>query len=141
MEGWIEKKVVAVVGPVELVEATVTVTSQQEDEDDIMVKEAEESLVEKNIKRKVESSIPEGRKAKKRKLDKLEGWGTRTTLLEEHEVQEVAEKDPLQKWDWKDVTGCLRIDTEIDQKSKQASIKDWTEKGRVEVALVPEGRI
>ena len=53
----------------------------------------------------------------------------------------MAEKDPLQKWDWKDVTGCLRIDIEIDQKSKQASIKDWTEKGRVEVALVPEGRI
>ena len=92
MEGWIEKKVVAVVGPVELVEATVTVTSQQEDEDDIMVKEAEESLVEKNIKRKVESSIPEGRKAKKRKLDKLEGWGTRTTLLEEREVQKCGRK-------------------------------------------------
>ena len=114
MEGWIEKKVVAVVGPVELVEATVTVTSHQEDEDDVMVKEAEESLVEKNIKRKVESSIPEGRKAKKRKLEKLEGCGTRSTLLEEHEIQEVAEKDPLQKWDWKDVTGCLRIDIEID---------------------------
>ena len=53
-------------------EATVTVTSHQEAEDDVMVKEAEESLVEKDIKRKVESSIPEGRKAKERKLDQLE---------------------------------------------------------------------
>ena len=62
MEGWIEKKkVVAVVGTIEQVEATVTVTSHQEDEDDVMVKEAEESLVEKDIKRKVESYIPEGK--------------------------------------------------------------------------------
>ena len=85
MEGWIEKKkVVTVVEVAEQSEAMVTVTSHQEEEDGVRIKEAEESLADKEIKRKAESSIPEERKAKKRKLEKLEGWGTRTTLLEEY---------------------------------------------------------
>ena len=99
MEGWLEKKkVVAEVRVIEQAESLVTVTTEQAKDDDANIKEAEESLAEIEINRKAESAIPEGRKPKKRKLEKLEGWGVRTTLLEEHEVLQ-KESDHVQKWD------------------------------------------
>ena len=51
-----------------------------------------------------------------------------------------AEEQPVQKWDWKDVTGCLIVDIGMEQKSRQASIKDWIEKGKDEAKIIPEGR-
>ena len=51
-----------------------------------------------------------------------------------------AEEQPVQKLDWKDVAGCLIVDIGMEQKSRQASIKDWTEKGKEEAKIIPEGR-
>ena len=80
------------------------------------------------------ASIPKGRKAKKRNLEKLEGWGKRSSLLKEEKVQEVAETQPVQKWDWKEVTDFLKV-------TMGTSIKDWNEKGKHESRIIPEGRI
>ena len=37
-------------------------------------------------------------------------------------------------------TGCLIVDIWMEQKSRQASIKEWTEKGKDEAKIIPEGR-
>ena len=50
--------------------------------------------------------------------------------MEEEKVQEGVETQAVQKWDWKDVTGFLIVDTGMEQKSKQASITDWTQDGK-----------
>ena len=89
----------------------------------------------------MESTLPDGRKTKKRKIEKLEGWGTRSSLMEEEKVQEGVETQAVQKWDWKDVTDCLIVDTGMEQKSKQASITDWTRKEKYEARTIQEGRM
>ena len=50
------------------------------------------------------------------------------------------EDKPVQKWDWKDVTGCLVVDTGMEQRSRQASIKEWTQQEKDEKRNVPVGR-
>ena len=53
---------------------------QQEDE--LLAKEAEESLEEREIKRKREETPAMEKKSKRRKLEKLTGWGENTEDLE-----------------------------------------------------------
>ena len=136
MEGWKEKKKESmIVERAEQEEVTASVSIHLEGQGDALTKEAED-----NKRKKDEQSIPEGKKAKKRKLEKLEGWGLGSIPLEGKECLEVEEDKPVQKWDWKDVTGCLVVDTGMEQRSRQASIKEWTQQEKDEERNVPVGR-
>ena len=103
----------------------VTVSSLQEEEE-VMTREAEDSLGEKENKRKVEGSVPGGGKLKGRKMEKLEGLCIRTSPQEEEEIQGMKEKVTPQKWSWNYEDGCLLVDGS--QKERQSMITQWTGK-------------
>ena len=73
MEGWKEKKKESMIVERAEQEITTTVFIHQEEQGDALAKEAEDRLTEKDNKRKKDEQCnPEGRKTKKRKLEKLE---------------------------------------------------------------------
>ena len=89
----------------------------------------------------MEGSPPEGRKAKKRKMELLEGWGLRTSPQEGNSTQEEEVTSPTKKWDWNDTHGSLIVEER--RKETQTKITAWAEvKGTVldEARRVPEGR-
>ena len=64
-----------------------------------MIKEAEESLEERDMKRKTEGTVGK-RRTKMRKLEKLEGWGdnsNNSSLEEEEPVHGVETEVVMQK--------------------------------------------
>ena len=82
--------------------------------------EAEESLTEIDLKRKAdEQVVQDGRKQKKRRLERVTGWGEGTSLEEGLETLE--ETKPSRMTDWMSDPGLQR-----DMKRcKQRNIKEW----------------
>ena len=74
LEGWTNSKKVEAA-------AKVMVPAQVQQDDELLAKEADESLEEREIKRKREETPVMGKKNKKRKLEKLTGWGENTVNL------------------------------------------------------------
>jgi hypothetical protein len=126
---------------------------QQDDE--VLAKEAEESLEEREIKRKREETPVMGKKNKRRKLEKLTGWGENTEDLEnpitlQEEVPIILEVTSIQQEDTS--TRQKEIETrEIQtkknitkqgskQKAKQTSIKSWTKNHNSVTEAGAEGR-
>jgi Uri superfamily endonuclease len=131
LEGWTTSKKVEAA-------AKVMVPAQVQQEDELLAKEAEESLEEREIKRKREETQVMGEKNKRRKLEKLTGWSENTEDLEnpitlQEEVPIILEVTSIQQEDTS--TRQEKIETrEIQtqknitkqgskQKAKQTSIK------------------
>ena len=81
LEGWTSRKKVQ-----EASEKTVSSLEEakERNEDEELCKEAEESLEERDYKRKNENPA-DNRRMKKRKLERLVGWGENSSLLEQEE--------------------------------------------------------
>ena len=90
-------------------------------EEEVITREANEGLEERDKKRKMEGSASGGI-SKRRNLEKLEGWGLRSILLENEVVQVVQEvrlQAARQKWDWKDLTGYLLVETKQNDRHRK----------------------
>ena len=75
LEGWTTSKKVEAA-------AKVMAPAQVHQDDELLAKEAEESLEEREIKRKREETPVMEKKSKRRKLEKLTGWGEKPEVLE-----------------------------------------------------------
>jgi hypothetical protein len=85
-------------------------------------KDAEEIMEDLELKRKSDTQADQvGRKSKRFRMERLEGWGIGTTPVEELEDGGDGHLE-----DWKESTMYLPLE-EI-QKRRQTSIQDWTGK-------------
>ena len=82
----------------------------------------------------MEETLPEGWKAKKRKIELLEGWGLRTSLQEGNPTEEDGKMELTRKLDWNDIQGSLLVGKNSNE--KQTRITAWTEVDEI----VPKGR-
>jgi hypothetical protein len=143
MEGWKEKTKARVeqthilpVGSRQDTTLAVPVVSMDEQERQDLIDDAEDSLEELELKRKAEPQADQtGRKPKRLKMERLEGWGIGTS-----QVEGVENDGDVQLKDWKEATMSLPL--EATQKRRQTSIQDWTRKrARIDDnEIVPEVR-
>ena len=91
--------------------------------------------------RKVDDQVGHaGRKPKRMKMERLEGWGVGTSP--EEEVKDGRDLQLERIDDWKEVTMTL----EDKQRKRQTSIQEWTGERAIveeidpEIEIVPEGR-
>ena len=141
MEGWKEK----VKEKVALEERASTVCSLEtssaskslleEQASLTMEKEAEDSLedLDLELKRKSVTQMSQvGRKPKRLRMERLEGWGVGTNA---GEFLEDCDGSHLE--DWRETVMPLPVEENLIQKRKQTCIQDWTGKrARVEVEVV-----
>ena len=88
----------------------------------------------------METSVAEGRKSKKMKMELLEGWGLRTGPLEDKSSLGEETITPSSMWDWNDNLGNMRMEK---KEGRQAKITTWA--GVKETVLldgesIPDGR-
>ena len=98
---------------------TTTMTSSLQEDQQIkdLTQDAEDSLEELELKRKLEDQIVhEGRKPKRLRMDRLEGWGVCTSP--EEGLKDGRDVQLLE--DWKEVTMPL----EDNQRKRQTSIQE-----------------
>ena len=118
-----------------------TSSHQEDQQNEDWTQEAEDSLEELELKRKLDDQVVHaGRKPKRLRMERLEGWVVCTSP--EEGVRDGRDDQLVVKDDWKEVTMPL----EDMQRKRQTSIQEWTGKrARVdesvqEVENVPEGR-
>ena len=100
-----------------------TCSHQEEHQLEDWTQEAEDILREMELKRKLDDQIVHaGRKPKRLRIERLEGWGLGTSP--EEGVKEGEQDQLVVKVDWKVVTMSL----EDVQMKKQTSIQEWTMK-------------
>ena len=101
----------------------VTSSHQEDQQHEDWTQEAKDILEELELKRKMDDQIVHaGRKPKRLRMERLEGWGVGTSTKEG--VKEGKHDQLVVNEDWKGVTMPL----EDIQMKKQTSIQDWTRK-------------
>ena len=131
------------------------VPAQVQQDDELLAKEAEESLEEREIKRKREETPVMEKKSKRRKLEKLTGWGEKTEDLEnqitlQEEVPTILEVTSAHQEDTstrQEELETREIQTRKNitkqgskQKTKQTSMKSWTKNHNSETEAGAEVR-